>query len=748
MDLVIVESPTKAKTLAKFLGKGYEVMASVGHVRDLPKSKLGVDVEHNFEPQYLIPVKAKPVVKLLKAAAVKAKCIWLSSDPDREGEAIAWHIMQVLAPANSIRQTGGRNSKFRRAVFHEITESAVKEAFNNPRDLDLNLVNSQQARRILDRIVGYKLSPLLWKKVARNLSAGRVQSVAVRLVVERERERQAFAPKEYWTIIAMLRSQAQIPDLTHKDPGSIVNQFEAQLFEKSGKKIEISSGQEAAGIESELRNLKFKIKEIKKEEKRRYPSPPFTTSTLQQTAGNRLGFSASRTMKAAQSLYENGLITYMRTDSVNLSQQFLDSAAAYIRKEFGGKYCPEKPIIYKTKSRLAQEAHEAIRPTNLEVRSKNQELSGDEARIYELIWNRAAASQMNPAVFDATTVVVSSGEYLFRANGSVIKFDGWLTVWGVKSEKSGVSGQLSVVTDEEAEGQNKLPVLEVGQDLNLENIESVQHFTEPKARFTEATLVKALEEEGIGRPSTYAPIISTVQKRGYVGREGRYLFPLDIGIVVNDLLVSNFPKIVDLSFTSQLEEKLDLVAEGKEDWVSLVRDFYNPFEKLIIEKEAELKKEDFTTLSKLDEKCPDCGKDLIVKIGKFGKFVSCSGFPKCKFTKPINSDGTEEVVDRDQLGKCPNDGGELTIKRGRFGQFIACLNYPNCKFTKPYLQKTGVKCPECHQGDVVAKRTGKGRNFFGCSRYPECKYASWNKPGTEGVEKLVSSKNGSGVEEK
>ena len=703
----------------------------MGHVRDLPKSKLGVDVAHDFAPQYLIPARAKVTIKLLKEAAERSKEIWLSTDPDREGEAIAWHISQVLSSGQVQSQKSKVKSQkrivkgssnvelptlnFQRAVFHEITEGAVKEAFENPRQLDLNLVNSQQARRILDRLVGYKLSPLLWKKVARNLSAGRVQSVAARLVVDRERERQNFVPKEYWKILASFKEG-----------------FEALLTEKNGQKISVDNESQAKEVKEQLEGSEFKINEVKKEEKRRYPAPPFTTSTLQQASGNKLGFSASRAMRAAQALYEKGLITYMRTDSVNLSAQFLAQAASFIKKEYGPNYAPASPIQYKTKARSAQEAHEAIRPTNLELRTQNSELSGDEGKIYSLVYKRALASQMVPAIFDATTIDVlavshqslGNGNYLLRATGSVLNFDGWLKVYGVRELEA-------------EEGSAKsLPRVAKDQSLNLEAVKSSQHFTEGPARYTEASLVKALEENGIGRPSTYAPIISTIQYRGYVGKEGRFLYPNEIGLVVNDLLVKHFPQIVDFGFTSRLEEELDEIAEGRQDYIKVLREFYQPFEKLIEEKQEEIKKDEVMTFEKLDETCPECGKDLAIKLGKFGKFVSCTGFPDCKYARPVTAgvaglNFASQAVDESQLGKCPQDGGDLVVKRGRFGTFIACGNYPKCKFTKPYLNKVGLKCPECKEGEVVYKKARGGREFFGCSRYPDCKFASWKKPDPE-----------------
>lgn len=746
MDLVIVESPTKAKTLSKFLGKGYEVTASMGHILDLPKSKLGVDTEHNFEPSYVPSVRSKPVIKTLKGKASKAESVWLSTDPDREGEAIAWHIMQVLASENS----KGKNQKskpkaekttadeaiqstnyqllttnfFKRAVFHEITKEAVDEAFKSPRSLDINLVNSQQARRVLDRLVGYKLSPLLWKKVRYGLSAGRVQSVAVRLIVERERERINFKSTEYWSVVAEFSTEKN-------------EIFNAELSEINGKKAALRNKDEVDAILEEIRRSAYKVSSVERFEKRKNPYAPFTTSSLQQAAGNRYGFTASRVMKAAQTLYENGLITYMRTDSTNLAAQALTQIRQFIGTEYGPAYLPESARIYKTKSRLAQEAHEAIRPTNPQLTiDKAQLTNGDEAKIYQLIWQRTVACQMREALFEQTSIAIEGGvgsdsQFKFKTVGSVLKFDGWLRL---------------LENGEESGSDKRLLALSVDEKLRLSNLIPSQHFTEAPARFTEATLIKTLEELGIGRPSTYAPTINTIITRGYVGREGRALYPYEVGMVVNDLLVKHFPDIVDFGFTAEMEGSLDEIAEGKKEWVPVIRSFYTPFEKQLEVKEKEIKKEDVTTLGATSEKCPECGKELVIKLGKFGKFLSCTGFPKCKFAAPMADATSEgglresspstpgvgkaESVDESQLGKCPEDSGDLVIKKGRFGQFVACINYPKCKFTKPYLVKIGLKCPQCKDGEVILKRSGRGKVFFGCSRYPDCKFASWTKPGT------------------
>ncbi len=690
--LVIVESPTKARTLSKLFGEEFKVLSSKGHVRDLPKSELGVDIEHDFAPQY-ITVKGKTkVIQELKKAAKGADLLFLATDPDREGEAIAWHIAQVLGEAKSKKQIA--NSKtishkplaIRRVSFHEITEGAIREAFAHPRDLDLKLVDSQQARRVLDRLVGYRLSPLLWKKVRYGLSAGRVQSVAVRLIVERERERGKFQPSEYWTIDAELVSQKS---------GVKRQEFGAELDSVSGKplaakeKIDLFDGEyevvstsigEKAGadeIVDRLKGEKFVVEKVESRDQKRFPYPPFTTSTLQRAGVNALGFSAKRTMTIAQRLYEAGLITYHRTDSVALAEKALGEIRDFIGSEYGSKYLPETAIRYKTKVRLAQEAHEAIRPTRAEVKSDKLQVASDEKRLYDLIWRRAVSCQMAPAVLALTRVDIKADDCLFKAHGSQVKFDGFLKVLGNAQETI-------------------LPPLKEGDELDLISLDPTQHFTSPPPRYTEASLIKSLEEKGIGRPSTYAPIISTVQDRGYVSKEGQQLRPEDIGIVVNDLLVAYFPEIVGPSFTAEMEEKLDEVAGGKRDWVPVVSDFYKPFVVDLEKAEKSVDKSAITTLAETDEKCPECGKPLIIKLGKYGRFYSCSGFPECKFIKP-------------------------------------------------FVETIGMKCPACAEasagrsgggevGEVIVKRTRRGKIFYGCSRYPECHWASWRKPGKSSEE--------------
>ena len=730
MKLVIVESPTKAKTLSSILPKkDYIIEASMGHIRDLPKSGLGVDVENNFEPEYVVPPKAKKTISLLKNKSKDVEEIILATDPDREGEAIAWHLKYLLQQnEKKTRKKSGISSekgddknkksdkKFGRVSFHELTESAVEEAFKNLGDINMNLVNAQQARRILDRLVGYKLSPLLWKKVMYGLSAGRVQSVAVRLIVERERERLDFKAEEYWTMKGLFSS---ISDYSDKK-----EEFEAQLIEKSAKKIKIPDKKSAEEIEKDLKDDSFVVSSVKKMERKNAPYPPLNTSTLQQAMSNLFGFTAKRTMAAAQSLFEQGYITYHRTDSLNLSPSFVAAAREFIQKEFGTDYLPKSPIFYKTKSKNAQEAHEAIRPTNvLFVPGKGgKKLKSDEMKVYSVIWKRSVECQMNSAIYDQTMITVSSEKgYVFKAVGSRIKFDGWFAV-----------GKLLKISQNESDGEENIlssvPNVSEKEKVNLKAITSEQHFTQPPARYSDATLIKKMEELGVGRPSTYAPTISTIQVRGYVEKEGRYFVPRDVAYVVNDLLVEHFPNIVDYGFTAEMEQNLDEIALGEKEWVSVIRNFYEPFEKELIEKEEVLNKKDVTNLGYSDEKCPECGKPLVFKLGRYGKFLSCSGYPECKYAKPISdSNGSEEEKDVD-YGKCPNcEDGVFVLKQGRFGKFLACSNYPKCKTTKNYMDKIGIKCPKCGEGDVVIKKA-KGRVFYGCSRYPECNWSSWKNP--------------------
>lgn len=708
--LVIVESPTKARTLSTLLGKDYTIEASMGHVRDLPKKKMGVDVDHNFEPEYQIPAKAKKNLTKLKKALKDADSVVLATDPDREGEAIAWHLAEILKSTKGVK----KDMPFERVVFHEITKEAIEEAFEHATELNMDLVDAQQARRVLDRLVGYRLSPLLWKKVRYGLSAGRVQSVAVRLIVEKERERDAFEPVEYWSIEG---------DFENK----VKEQVTASLIEKDGSKIEISSEKEANKVKTEVNDANFTVQKVKKSERSRKPSAPFKTSTLQQSAANTFGFSAKRTMSAAQKLFEHGYITYHRTDSLSLSEQFVKSARSYLKKTHGDEFIPEKAQNYKTKSKNAQEAHEAIRPTKLSstpATLKEEGLSNDEVKVYSLIMKRALESQSVPAVYDQTALdIASNNGYIFRANGSVIKFEGWLAI----GKALGIDGGK--------EKLNVLPEFEEGDEVSLAELRTNQHFTQPPARYSDATLIKALEERGIGRPSTYAPTISTIIARKYVRREARYFIPEDVAYVVTDLLVEHFPKVSGYDFTANMEDDLDDIAQGKKEWVPVIKEFYTPFTKVVDEKDEELNKADVTKLGESEEKCPECGKILYIKLGKYGKFLSCSGFPDCEYAKPLEEDipTDEEGNEITDFGKCENcDDGSMVLKQGRFGKFLACSNYPKCKTTKPYLDKIGMKCPTCEDGDVIVKKA-KGRTFYGCSNYPDCKYASWKNP-LEGAE--------------
>jgi len=709
-NLVIVESPTKAKTIGRFLGKDFTVVSSYGHVRDLPKTKLGVDVDHDFEPSYTVPAKAKIKVAGLKEEAAKTQMLYLATDEDREGEAISWHLIELLKPkANQVK----------RIVFHEITESAIREALANPRDLDQNLVNAQQARRILDRLVGYELSPFLWKKVAKGLSAGRVQSVAVRLIVEREREIKAFISQEYWSITGLFSKGKE--------------NFSAELAKLQGKaldKFAFTSQAQAENLVKDLLNIKtWAISKLETKQTKRAPNAPYTTSTLQQDANRILGFSAKQTMTLAQRLYEGieltegpvGLITYMRTDSTNLADKFLQEAQDFIKKELGEDYA-KGAKKYATKSKNAQEAHEAVRPTNVTYHPdllKNQMESG-EWRLYNLIWRRAVASQLPEALFNSTSLEVTDAENkaTFRANGSRLIFDGFLKIWPDKR------------VDE------LLPELSEGDKVNLKELKPDQHFTEPPARYTEAALVKALESHGIGRPSTYAPTISTVIDRGYVERVEKKLKPTDLAMLVNDVLVEHFPEVVDYDFTAKMEDQLDDIAIGKAEWVPVIRSFYQPFKGHLTAKYEEVNKKDLTETA-TDEICEKCQSPMVIKMGRFGKFLACSNYPTCKNTKNLNGDGQIEAPETTDE-KCPECNSAMVVKRGRFGKFLACSKYPDCKGIKRIEKTVGVKCPECKEGDIVERRSKRGRNFYSCSRYPDCKFALWSKPTGEACPKCKS----------
>jgi len=731
MNLVIVESPTKAKTLSKILGKQYQVKASFGHVRDLPKSELGVDIGKDFEPSYVVPPKVRKNIRSLRQGAQKAETLLLATDPDREGEAIAFHLVKAL----NLPTKGGPSVK--RVVFHEVTKPAVLDALKKPRQIDMLLVDSQKARRVLDRLVGYKLSPLLWEKVRYGLSAGRVQSVTVRLVVEREREIERFKAEKYWTVAAEFlkeggESQTVEAELVEKDGQNIWEEKSFDLFAGSYtvRLTKIKSEREAQKIIADIKSSRFVVSEISRKALRRNPYPPFTTSTLQQEASYKLGFPGSKTMKIAQALFERGYITYHRTDSTNQSPLFLSQVRELIAQELGKEYLPGKARRYKTKSRLAQEAHEAIRPTfvsNLKTSCAkvNSELGREAVKLFELIWRRAVASQVAAAIFETTTVkIAANGDYTFRASGSVLKFDGFLKIYPTKME------------------EKLLPELVEGERLELGKISTKEHLTPPPPRYNEASLIKALEEFGIGRPSTYAPTIAAIQDRGYVRRVKGYFIPETVGFVVNDLLVANFPEIVDIEFTARMEEDLDDIASGRRKWVPVVRSFYTPFEKQLTRAQESLIKSEVTTLERVDETCPECGKELVVKLGKYGEFLSCSGFPECKYARPYEDrdhNGELDKIDHSQLeSRCPECGGELAVKEGKYGKFISCSNYPQCKFTKPYLEKIGVRCPQCKRGEVIIRRTRRGKVFYGCSNYPQCRWASWKDPREKGGPKKAA----------
>jgi DNA topoisomerase-1 len=763
-SLVIVESPAKARTINRYLGSDYTVKASMGHVMDLPKRDLGVDLKKDFKPTYLVIPGKRRVIQELKAAAEKADAVYLAADPDREGEAICAHLRELL---------DGKRRRFHRVLFNEITRDAVREAFAHPVEIDEHLVDAQQARRILDRLVGYQVSPLLWDKVKRGLSAGRVQTVALRLIVEREREILAFQKREYWTIEAHLEG---------KHPPA----FDARLLKLQGKDLEIPDQASAEQHVAAAKAADFVVQSVTTKEKRKYPVPPFITSKLQQEAVRKLHFTAKKTMMLAQRLYEGvevdqegsvGLITYMRTDSTRVAEGALAAARDFIQRNFGAAYLPPAPIHYRNK-KGAQDAHEAIRPTAVErtPESVRAFLSPDEFRLYKLIWQRFVASQMNPAVFDQTTIDIAAGDYLFRATGSVEKFNGFRAVYEEgKDEKAEM--------EEEEELKRPLPAVEQGETLQLRKLHPEQHFTEPPPRYNEATLVKALEEKGIGRPSTYATILSVIQNRAYVHKQQARFYPTDLGMLVSDLLVKNFSDIFDVAYTARMEEELDEVEEGKLSWIDALDEFYKKFKKdlRLAEREMEdIKGEGIPT----DEKCEKCGKPMVVRLGRNGAFLACTGYPECDGTRDLTPElaaqygtagppapdvaeencqkcGKPMAVKRGRFGyflactgypecrntkkivmkegaatavadvpleeKCPKCGNNLTLKHGRYGQFTACSNYPNCRYVK--RQTLGIACPEkgC-TGELVVRRTKRGKTFYGCSRYPQCKFAAWDKP--------------------
>ena len=716
-NLLVVESPAKAKTIKRYLGADFQVAPSVGHVMDLPKSALGVDVEHDFKPEYVvIPGKAKVIDDIKKAAKDKTH-IYLATDPDREGEAIAWHIAEKL---------NSRSGEVHRVLLHEITSSAVKEAIAHPTELNRNLYEAQQARRVLDRLVGYQISPLLWDKVKRGLSAGRVQSVALRIIVEREREREAFRSEEYWTLDARLEGKNPPP-------------FVARIYSYDGNRIDNKSYKlpeaEARSIIAACENAPFKVASIERKEVRRSPTPPFITSRLQQEAARKLHFSPSRTMKIAQKLYEGvelgdqgaiGLITYMRTDSPRVSDQALASVREYIGARYGKDYVPDKPNFYRS-AKAAQEAHEAIRPTAVErdPDAIARYLGKDELALYTLIFNRFVSSQMPPAVYDRTTVDIETEKAIFRATGQVVKFDGFMRVY--------TEGQDEPTEDE---NESRLPALSEGELLKLLGFNPEQHFTQPPPRFSQATLIKELEEKGIGRPSTYAAIMMSILNREYVDEdESKRLRPTTLGRIVSDLLVQAFPDILEVGFTAQLEEDLDQVEEGRENWVDTLKRFYKPFQKRLGEakkKMPQVKRKGLPT----DIKCELDGGNMVIKWGRNGEFLACSNYPKCKNTKEFTRDEQGGIVAKEPGPAVPSDevcekcGKPMVRKRSRFGEFLGCSGYPDCdgikRITSPPV-KTGVPCPECHEGEILERRSRRGKLFYGCDRYPKCKFASWKK---------------------
>jgi len=763
--LVIVESPSKAKTINKYLGKQYVVKASLGHIKDLPKNDLAVDVDNGFEPRYEVIEGKKKLIAELKQAARKVDNVYLAADPDREGEAICFHLQEELGE----RKNGPH---IYRVMFNEITKKAIDKAFEVPGQVNINLVDAQQARRVLDRLVGYKISPLLWDKVRRGLSAGRVQTVALRVIVEREREIRAFIPREYWTIDAELH--AKKPPL-----------LETRLMRIDDQAAEIASKEASDDVVAQLEGAAYIVKSVTTREKKRNPVAPFITSTLQQESARKLRFSVKRTMMLAQRLYEGiemgkegavGLITYMRTDSPRVSDDAIRDVRDYIGERYGKEFLAESANVYKSKKE-AQDAHEAIRPTSMALAPEivERHLAEDEMKLYRLIWNRFVASQMMPALYDQTSIDVSATgknglEYLFRATGSVQKFEGFLKVYQEGKDQS---------DEEDEELKHRLPRVTEGEQLRLKALLPLQHFTEPLPRYTEATLVKRLEADGVGRPSTYASIISTILEREYVRKEGGRFQPTELGMVVTDLLIESFDDIFDVTYTARMEEELDEIEEGKIDWRAAMAEFYERFDRDLkhaeehmtdikrMEKPTELICEkcgkplvikwgkhgsfiactgypdctytreltvDLPDVDKVDlseqgeeEYCDNCGRPMVLKKGRFGTFFACTGYPDCKTTKQIG--GAQKNPDRPLDEKCPQCGNNLVLKTGRFGEFTACSNYPACKYVK---QKTiGMKCPECTEGEIIERRSKKGRTFYGCNRYPDCTFVSWGKPVAE-----------------
>ncbi len=718
-NLVIVESPAKAKTIEKFLGKDYRVLASYGHVRALPSKQGSVDIEHDFTPKYAVLPESKKHIDAIKKEMKSADVLLLATDPDREGEAIAWHLLAALG-------LDKKKPEFpvQRVVFHEITRNAITDAVANPRDISLDLVDAQQARSVLDYLVGFNLSPFLWKKIRYGLSAGRVQSVALRLICEREKEIAAFQEQEYWTIAAQLANM-------------VGQNFSANLVEAQGKKLakfDIPNQKAADQIVHSLERCQaepgcaYRVEKITRSERKRSPAPPFTTSTLQQEAARKLGFSARKTMMTAQRLYEGvdigegtvGLITYMRTDSVVLSSQALTEAREVITALYGKEYALGKPRFFKNRAKNAQEAHEAIRPTYIGKTPAELKkfLAPDQFKLYDLIWKRTVACQMAEALLDQTTVEISAGSgFRFRANGTVIRFPGFMKLY------------IEGVDDESEEKEGVLPPLAEGEELTLVKLLPEQHFTQPPPRYSEATLVKTLEEYGIGRPSTYASILNTLVERKYAKLDKKRFIPEDVGMVVNDLLVNHFTRYVDYNFTANLEEELDQVSRGEKKWKPLMHEFWEPFHKLLKQKEGEVSKSSLTTEA-TGESCPECGKELVVKLGKFGKFFACSGYPECKYIRKMEKEKAEQAEPVYSEEKCSKCGSPMLIKEGRYGKYLACSAYPGCKNIQPLVKPkgTGVTCPECKEGELTEKKSRYGKMFYSCNRYPQCKFALWDPP--------------------
>ncbi|MBF0358630.1 MAG: type I DNA topoisomerase [Magnetococcales bacterium] len=733
--IVIVESPAKAKTIEKFLGKGFKVVATYGHIRDLPSKNGSVDTENDFEMSYEISKQSTKHVTELAKSVKGADEILLATDPDREGEAISWHVLEVLKK----KRLGVKDMSVKRVVFHEITKKAIQNAVANARDIDMSMVNAQQARRALDYLVGFTLSPLLWKKVRRGLSAGRVQSVALRLVCERENEILAFQSQEYWSIIANVNKEQDIEA-----------KFQARLVVAESKKLskfDIPDEKRAKELVKAIENRSLTISELTKKQSNRNPSPPFITSSLQQEASRKLGFSAKKAMMVAQKLYEGikipfpdgheevvGLITYMRTDSVNLATEAVDTIRDLVASRYGQEFLPNKPRFFKSSAKNAQEAHEAVRPTDVNHLPERlrKSLDNDQYRLYELIWKRTMACQMAGAKIDkvVATLSVDSSDpkapYSLRANGSSVAFPGFMKVYSEGKD------EVSLQDRNDDDSNTMLPELAEGDKITIEQIIPQQHFTEPPPRYTEASLVKVLESYGIGRPSTYAPTMSTIQDRGYVKLEQKKFFPEDVGMVVNRFLVEHFEKYVDYHFTAHLEDDLDAISRGEKEWVPLLKDFWSPFKSLIEDKDKTTTRAQVTT-ENTEEKCPECSENLQIKLGRYGRFMACSNYPDCKYTRNILKEGEEEkpvvepVMSEEKCEKC---GEGMLIKEGRFGKYLACSGYPKCRNIQS-LEKpvdTGIACPTCGKGTFLEKKSRRGKIFYSCSTYPKCKHALWNKP--------------------